>query len=157
MWFLGRGGADIKPSPGSRHFQMRKAKSGHWMLPISRFSNTASSGGITLNTEAASSGTDMGLSRSAGPFPANLGPSQSAGLLPANGRAGDGSGSTAAVPAQDNTMSSTITPARACDSPDSYLSDDPFHEAHWTEREASRAARDELRREDPDFVSRRIS
>ena len=29
---------------------MRKAKSGHWMLPISRFSTAASSGGITLNT-----------------------------------------------------------------------------------------------------------
>ena len=53
MWFLGPGGAEIKASPGSRHFQMRKAKSGHWMLPISRFNQAASSGGITLNTEDA--------------------------------------------------------------------------------------------------------
>ena len=53
MWFLGPGGVEIKASPGSRHFQMRKAKSGHWMLPISRFSSTACSGGITLTTDNA--------------------------------------------------------------------------------------------------------
>ena len=53
MWFLGPGGCEIKPSPGSRHFQMRKAKSGHWMLPISRFSSQAASSGITLTTEEA--------------------------------------------------------------------------------------------------------
>ena len=53
MWFLGPGGVEIKASPGSRHFQMRKAKSGHWMLPISRFNKSACSGGITLNTEDA--------------------------------------------------------------------------------------------------------
>jgi hypothetical protein len=40
MWFLGNGGAEIKPSAGSRCFQMREAKSGHWLLPISKFSTT---------------------------------------------------------------------------------------------------------------------
>ena len=54
IWFLGRGGVKIEPSPGSRHFQMRKAKSGHWLLPISKFgSKGAKSAGITLTTAAA--------------------------------------------------------------------------------------------------------
>ena len=51
IWFLGRGGVKIEPSPGSRHFQMRKARSGHWLLPISKFSSKgAKSAGITLTT-----------------------------------------------------------------------------------------------------------
>ena len=37
MWFLGRGGIDMKFSPGTRHFQMREAPGGHWMLPVSQF------------------------------------------------------------------------------------------------------------------------
>ena len=37
IWFLGPGGVKIEPSPGSRHFQMNKSKSGHWQIPISRF------------------------------------------------------------------------------------------------------------------------
>ena len=37
IWFLGKGGAEIKPSPGSRCFQMKEAPSGHWMIPISHF------------------------------------------------------------------------------------------------------------------------
>ena len=37
IWFLGKGRVKIEPSPGSRHFQMKKAKGGHWMIPISRF------------------------------------------------------------------------------------------------------------------------
>ena len=37
IWFLGPGGAKIEASPGSKHFQMLKAKSGHWQIPISRF------------------------------------------------------------------------------------------------------------------------
>ena len=37
IWFLGKGGVDITPSPGSRCFQMKEAPSGHWMIPISHF------------------------------------------------------------------------------------------------------------------------
>ena len=37
MWWLGPGGAEINISPGSRHFQMKEAPSGHWLLPISAF------------------------------------------------------------------------------------------------------------------------
>ena len=37
IWFLGKGGVKIEPSPGSRHFQMKESKSGHWMIPICRF------------------------------------------------------------------------------------------------------------------------
>ena len=29
IWFLGSGGVEIKASPGSRHFQMKEAPSGH--------------------------------------------------------------------------------------------------------------------------------
>eukprot|EP00959_Pyramimonas_sp_CCMP1952_P221500 4630242-Pyramimonas_sp.AAC.1 len=36
-WFLGPGGVKIEASPGSRRFQMLKAKSGHWQVPIRRF------------------------------------------------------------------------------------------------------------------------
>ena len=66
IWFLGRGGAKIEPSPGSRHFQMRKARSGHWLLPISKFgSNGAKSAGITLTTSSATaSSTSAGGSSS---------------------------------------------------------------------------------------------
>ena len=54
IWFLGRGGVRIKPSPGSRHFQMKKARSGHWFLPISKFSSSrVDSSGISLTTAAA--------------------------------------------------------------------------------------------------------
>ena len=37
MWFLGSGGVDLRVSPGTRHFQMREAPGGHWMLPVSQF------------------------------------------------------------------------------------------------------------------------
>ena len=37
MWFLGAGGVELKVSPGTRHFQMREAPGGHWMLPVSQF------------------------------------------------------------------------------------------------------------------------
>ena len=51
MWFLGPGGVEIKTSPGSRHFQMKEAASGHWLLPINKFSANAKSGGITLASD----------------------------------------------------------------------------------------------------------
>ena len=37
MWFLGQGGVEIRPSPGSKHFQMKEAPGGHWILPVSTF------------------------------------------------------------------------------------------------------------------------
>ena len=37
MWFLGQGGVEIRPSPGSKHFQMKESPGGHWMLPVSTF------------------------------------------------------------------------------------------------------------------------
>ena len=55
LWYLGPGGAEIKPSPGSRHFQMRKAKTGHWMLPVGHYGEKAQSYGTNLHTEAAAS------------------------------------------------------------------------------------------------------
>ena len=51
LWFLGGDGVEITPSPGTRHFQMRKSRSGHWMLPISRFSSQGTrSGGISMSS-----------------------------------------------------------------------------------------------------------
>ena len=50
IWFLGEGGAEVKLAPGSRHFQMVEAPSGHWLLPVSRFSATAQSNGVALIT-----------------------------------------------------------------------------------------------------------
>ena len=41
MWFLGSGGATIRTSPGSKHFQMKEARSGHWLLPVSKFGKNA--------------------------------------------------------------------------------------------------------------------
>ena len=41
IWFLGKGGVEVKPSPGSRCFQMKEAPSGHWMIPISHFRTDA--------------------------------------------------------------------------------------------------------------------
>ena len=55
IWFLGQGGVKIEPSPGSRHFQMREAKSGHWLLPINRFNDQSRTGNTILATEAGSS------------------------------------------------------------------------------------------------------
>jgi hypothetical protein len=55
IYFLGEGGAEIRASPGSRHFQMKKGKTGHWMLPISNFSDKHKTAGIVLNTSSASS------------------------------------------------------------------------------------------------------
>ena len=37
MWFLGKGGVDIRVSPGSKHFQMKESPGGHWMLPVAAF------------------------------------------------------------------------------------------------------------------------
>ena len=37
MWFLGSGGMKMELSPGTRHFQMKQAPGGHWMLPVSQF------------------------------------------------------------------------------------------------------------------------
>ena len=65
IWFLGQGGVKLEPSPGSRHFQMRKARSGHWLLPISKFSSKgARSAGITLTTSAAASSSTSGSTSS---------------------------------------------------------------------------------------------
>ena len=50
IWFLGPGGVEIKASPGSRHHQMREAPSGHWMLPINRFSKETRKSGLALHT-----------------------------------------------------------------------------------------------------------
>ena len=36
MWFLGSGGMKMELSPGTRHFQMKQAPGGHWMLPVSQ-------------------------------------------------------------------------------------------------------------------------
>ena len=57
IWFLGQGRVHIQPSPGSRHFQMKKARSGHWMIPISRFTKNAPSKGMTLATAATPTAT----------------------------------------------------------------------------------------------------
>ena len=53
IWFLGSGGVKIEASPGSRHFQMKEAASGHWMIPINKFSSkkVAKQSGMVLNTE----------------------------------------------------------------------------------------------------------
>jgi len=55
MWFLGKGGVQITPSPGSRHFQMKKARSGHWMLPLNKFKPKAKTANSTLPTASGSS------------------------------------------------------------------------------------------------------
>ncbi len=36
---LGPSGVKVVPSPGSRHFQMKRAPSNHWLLPISNFNS----------------------------------------------------------------------------------------------------------------------
>eukprot|EP00973_Karenia_brevis_P048214 6692369-Karenia_brevis.AAC.1 len=41
IWFLGKGGVGIKPSPGSKHAQQIDARSCHWLTPFNRFSNNA--------------------------------------------------------------------------------------------------------------------
>ncbi len=48
LWFLGEGGAEIKPSPGSRCFQQVLGTSGHWLLPIHRFQHGAKSKNIAM-------------------------------------------------------------------------------------------------------------
>ena len=72
IWFLGQGGVKIEPSPGSRHFQMKKAQSGHWMIPISRFRRNGDqhqTASMTMTTEqtSASSGTQPAASSSSSP------------------------------------------------------------------------------------------
>ena len=64
IWFLGSGGVRIEASPGSKHFQMRKARSGHWLLPISKFSSQPKQSGITLTTAAATESAAGGSSSS---------------------------------------------------------------------------------------------
>ena len=54
IWFLGQGGVQLQPSPGSRHFHMKKAASGHWMIPISRFAANPPSKGMTMTTTTTS-------------------------------------------------------------------------------------------------------
>ena len=63
IYFLGEGGADIKASPGSRHFQMKKGKTGHWMLPISNFSDQHKKAGIVLNTSSQSANSTADVSQ----------------------------------------------------------------------------------------------
>ena len=46
----GSGGVEVQASPGSRQFQMKKASSGHWMIPVSHFGKQQQSCGITLTT-----------------------------------------------------------------------------------------------------------
>ena len=46
----------IQASPGSRHFQMNKSKSGHWQIPISRFRRKQD--GKTSNMVVATEKTD---------------------------------------------------------------------------------------------------
>ena len=50
IWFLGEGGAEITPSPGSRCFQQVMGPSGHWLLPVHRFHSGAKSKNIALMT-----------------------------------------------------------------------------------------------------------
>ena len=65
IYFLGEGGCDIRPSLGSRRFQMVKAKSGHWMLPVTRFRQSgAKTSGITLTTAAAATSSSAASSSS---------------------------------------------------------------------------------------------
>ena len=52
IWFLGPGGAKIEASPGSKHFQMLKAKSGHWQIPISRFRRQQDGQPTTVQSQA---------------------------------------------------------------------------------------------------------
>ena len=56
MWFLGPGGiAELKTSPGTRPFQMAKSKSGHWLLPVSRFGGTTKKTTVVLPTTMSTS------------------------------------------------------------------------------------------------------
>ena len=41
IYLMGPGGYEIKPSPGSLKFQMKESRAGHWMVPISNFSQHA--------------------------------------------------------------------------------------------------------------------
>ena len=68
IWFLGQGGVKIEPSPGSRHFQMKKARSGHWMIPINRFTNNAPSKGMVLPTTTATASTNTPMTTSSKPL-----------------------------------------------------------------------------------------
>ena len=38
IWFLGEDGCDIKPKGRHVHLQMKKGRTGHWYLPVGRFS-----------------------------------------------------------------------------------------------------------------------
>ena len=59
MWFLGAGGVKMDFSPGTRHFQMVKAPSGHWFLPVSKFSDKAKKTNLNLHVDGASSSSDL--------------------------------------------------------------------------------------------------
>ena len=39
MWFLDDAGCDIRPKGNHVHLQMKKGRSGHWYLPVGRFSS----------------------------------------------------------------------------------------------------------------------
>ena len=58
MWFLGEKGCDITPKGKHVHLQMRKGKSGHWYLPVGRFSDAMEKmavGHLVTNTASDSS------------------------------------------------------------------------------------------------------
>ena len=78
IWFLGKGGVKIEPSPGSRHFQMKKTGSGHWAIPVSRFrrGEKAKTAQMTMTTTATSSSSSSTAfpgtsSSSSGPRPSH--------------------------------------------------------------------------------------
>ena len=55
IYFLGEGGADIQAPLGSRHFQLKKGKTEHGMIPIINFSDQHNMASIVLNTSSHSS------------------------------------------------------------------------------------------------------
>ena len=76
IWFLGPGGAKIEASPGSKHFQMLKAKSGHWQIPISRFrreqdGEPSKTSNITMTTTKADTNAAARASAGTGPTSAS--------------------------------------------------------------------------------------
>ena len=52
MLFLGKGGVKLEVSPGTKHFQMVEAMSGHWLLPVHNFDKKAVKTDMCLQTEA---------------------------------------------------------------------------------------------------------
>ena len=63
LYLMGPGGYEIKTSPGFRKFKMKKGRSGHRMLPVSKFNDkhkTTDSGAFntgTVNTSASQPST----------------------------------------------------------------------------------------------------